>query len=138
MWSHYADYHKGFCLGYDFRDTELQSEFEPVIYSEDMYDATSVILGDISNINPFWMKYTAMRKHIDWAYEREWRLIKFAWEQDNSKYALSIPQPKVIYLGCKIDERNKDKLIDAAKAKSMEIYQMKMDEKKFMLNPIKI
>lgn len=74
MWSHYADYHKGFVLEYDFSSckiNEVQSEnLFPVLYSDEPYNAKDVIswfvLRDSGTVMPFpdvnyWVKAVFLR-----------------------------------------------------------------------------
>lgn len=134
MWSHYSDFHRGFCLEYDFRDTDFQSKIEPVIYSDNIVDITDYIINE-KIVNPFFVKYTAMRKYTDWKYEQEWRLIENG-KEELKGYTLKLPSPKSIFLGCNISKWYETRLIKIAKAKSMKIYKMQMKPDKFELIPM--
>lgn len=88
MWSHYADDHKGFVLEYDFlsckaNEAQLENLF-PVLYSDEPYNAKEVIswfvLRDNGMLIPFpdvnyWIK-ACLFKATEWAYEKEWRILK--------------------------------------------------------------
>jgi len=78
MWSHYADYHKGLCLVFDTtKDTECFSRGCGIIYSN---KRPKYGLGqEIKLINPLTTKF------IDWAYEQEFRIIKFPTEHQNNQ-----------------------------------------------------
>jgi hypothetical protein len=72
MWSHYADKHKGICLGFDIADEHLK----PVDYVD------SVVKFDNSNPSKF-LEYLEMvgidklltLKYKDWTYEQEVRVF---------------------------------------------------------------
>ncbi|MEQ1489192.1 MAG: DUF2971 domain-containing protein [Terricaulis sp.] len=69
MWSHYADRHRGVCLGCDIPDDAV---FE-VRYSEERVPFTRELL---SHKDPEeWMKRYLGTKHAAWAEEREVRVI---------------------------------------------------------------
>lgn len=104
MWSHYADYHKGFVLEYDFRTKIAKCDtcynkicnnrnnitLFPIIYTNECYDATEyaawcVVVSllykkgvNIQNFKPFdelASHKTILHKSTDWANEREWRMV---------------------------------------------------------------
>lgn len=104
MWAHYANNHKGFAIGYDFRNNEITpcsncpnrscSNIElatlyPVIYSDKRYNATEygqwVVQQQINRMmnipieetftNPFLFTKAALYKSNDWSYENEWRIV---------------------------------------------------------------
>lgn len=99
MWSHYSDKHRGICLGYD--DTKFTKDYPGVLnkvrYSTHYPD---VQLGEVAqDINKMLEKYL-LTKHVDWRYEREWRLII----HDEAKTRVPAPFPlKEIIFGVKID-----------------------------------
>ncbi|MBD5467419.1 MAG: DUF2971 domain-containing protein [Lachnospiraceae bacterium] len=104
MWAHYADNHKGFAIGYDFRNNEItqcsncpnrsctnikQGTIYPMIYSDKRYDATRygqwIVQQQINHIigipteelynDGFLFTKAALHKSNDWSYENEWRII---------------------------------------------------------------
>ncbi len=82
MWAHYADSHKGFCLGFAREETNVLGQYaDPVEYRDTFpmpkiahfkNDAGLQIIHDIA--------YTKSR---DWEYEREWRVVK---QQGDEEY----------------------------------------------------
>lgn len=70
MWSHYANQHKGICIGFDtsypmFKlawDVNYQEEFPVIVRPADSVDVL--------------LKKTVQTKAACWAYEKEWRIIK--------------------------------------------------------------
>ncbi len=138
MWSHYADYHKGFVLGYDLREMLLPNPnglgLFPVVYDNKRFDATSYLcycLGfsmglPMRNIDMMGHFKLLLYKAMEWAYELEWRLINA--QPANKLGGRSEPVviiPNSIYYGCKISEENFEKLHEIAKLKGLEEYKMK-------------
>jgi len=73
MWSHYADEHKGLCLGFTRTDTNELGEYGkcyPVIYSADLPSFTPEQLT-----NPQYVGKALTTKADFWSYELEWRMI---------------------------------------------------------------
>src|SRR5262245_41537042 len=64
MWSHYADRHKGICLGFDIPDGKVQE----VAYATDRLQLVTSKPLDESVLKA--LLYT---KSKDWSYEKEWR-----------------------------------------------------------------
>jgi len=75
MWAHYADSHKGFCLGFENHETNILGQYgSPVVYVDKMPKPNIASFamdagGDIIHI----IAYT---KSNDWSYEKEWRVLK--------------------------------------------------------------
>lgn len=74
MWSHYADEHKGLCIGIEIDVDQLPEELRLVkveYIDEDIpiIDAKSLTSDIDAEINILSTKF------IDWSYEKEWRLI---------------------------------------------------------------
>ncbi len=70
MWSHYGQHHKGIALQFEYaRDPVNFSYVLPINYSN-RYPAINYFAGreDYSTL--------VLRKYCDWAYEKEWRLVK--------------------------------------------------------------
>lgn len=70
MWGHYADNHKGICLGFDV-DTKSPEykEFVKVIYKKEK------VHFKIEQLEEGFNKKLIKFKDISWEYEREWRAL---------------------------------------------------------------
>ena len=135
MWSHYADFHKGFALEYNSEQLLAQNSFGvfPVIYDDERYDASSYLMWFWSQImgykipNPDTMSHIrcVLHKSKDWEYEKEWRMVNYL-PRDILKESVSAisQRPKAIYYGCKISQENKQKLHKIAKQKHIMEYDM--------------
>ncbi|MCP2121519.1 UNVERIFIED_ORG: hypothetical protein J2Y93_001564 [Pantoea agglomerans] len=93
MWSHYADNHKGLCLGYTIPD-KAKVKIRPINYTSNSRDIkTSQILkmlnGD-TNAKLEIEKAIFLRKASPWQYEKEWRMISKIGKQNASLYLSDI------------------------------------------------
>ena len=118
MWSHYANGHKGFCIGYDTSEAKIK-ELYPVFYHENFFP----IIKTGKDINDF--KFNSLIKYKDWKYENEWRLISY-----ESPLCL---KPSEIYLGARFDDININLFKDIASEKNCKLYQMEMNYSEYSL-----
>lgn len=140
MWSHYADFHMGFVLEYDFRRT-LKNPIEnvliaPVIYDEERLDVSSYIAWEflhllgVNSKNPDIASHikVALHKSAAWAYENEWRLVDCTFHEITDKTASAIPyRPRAIYYGARMDAGKKGLLHGIAQEKGIRDYEMYID-----------
>jgi hypothetical protein len=140
MWSHYAEYHSGYCIEYDFKGLGLKhvrnSMLYPVIYSQSYFDATeyyrSTLLGDIKEYNNLFGVYPTISKSPEWSYEKEWRMIfPYGPSAPDEIRALSMPKPKAIYLGVRMNEENRDTILQIAKERKVPVYQVVQSQEGF-------
>ena len=141
MWSHYADYHKGFALEYEMRPTLTKGIKEgvglyPVIYDDIRYDASQYMawaflkMFGISAPNPDVLSHTkcALHKSRQWEYENEWRLVDYSTRNYLVENITSINyKPTAIYYGVHISNENKERLHKIAKAKGIAEFDMYID-----------
>lgn len=80
MWSHYADEHRGFCIGYATHPT-LNSKIHKVNYTNDplcidLHDLISMLDDPACYLEASRIKKVALlHKTKHWSYEQEWRYI---------------------------------------------------------------
>ena len=141
MWSHYADYHKGFALEYEMRPTLTKGIKEgvglyPVIYDDIRYDASQYMawaflkMFSINAPNPDILSHTkcALHKSRQWEYENEWRLVDYSTRNYLVENITSINcKPTAIYYGVHISNENKERLHMIAKAKGIAEFDMYID-----------
>lgn len=138
MWSHYADSHKGFALGYDMTDLYNMQSIEnlyPVCYSDKKIDVTietsSVQLDIMSedrnySIDKLLGIKCSLFKSVDWSYENEWRMV--IRDLDRKENWGSIPlKASEIYYGCRINQKTKEDLHAIAVNQGLREYQMIID-----------
>lgn len=108
MWSHYSDQHKGICIEYDFSEyLQVNNLLYPVVYSDDLFEFNLFQQNITNPSNQLIISNT--RKAKDWYYEKEWRLIYPAVEEENQSGHLVVPPPKAIYLGVRYEQNTEYK-----------------------------
>ncbi len=158
MWSHYANYHKGYSLIYDKKDLKRAERYaandskindeirlKKVMYVSSQIDLTEDIrdyvrfecmdnLGDVEtpdgSIPVFKLQQSITEKSKEWSYEKEWRLIL-------SDMNIMAPSPlkyikcipKGIILGAHCNQEDSEKLISICRRKNIPIYRMYLDER---------
>lgn len=138
MWAHYANFHKGFCLEYDF--CEMNRVFKegiiPILYDNEYsrsYECTSE-----EECRKFRLG-CAFTKALEWEYEKEWRLLSCDESKNGQRgYQMDFIRPSKIYLGCRCEERLKKDLKKVCSNQNIELYQMRMKPETFCLESEKI
>lgn len=146
MWAHYTDSHKGFAIEYDFRNYNTpcvdcqnkcsQEHYEslfPVVYSIEKFNAKDflseyllqILMSNFSK-NLFIPQDDVLaiykiflHKSLDWEYEKEWRFVSMCQTHPGIKV-----KPSAIYLGCKMEQSNRNELCSFARENNIPIYQM--------------
>lgn len=136
MWSHYAESHTGFCIGYDFHEIgkkDLRSRsIYPVIYSDERFDATDVF-GKNPNVNNIlYLHQSALMKSTQWSYEKEWRLV-FGNMIIQKEMSFRVPKPKHVLLGKNISAENETRIRGICESKDIEVYKMAIKNEQFVL-----
>ena len=135
LWSMYTDNYRGICIEYDFEhEIELAFHTLPVLYQKDRNNnAIALILEDF--INGFIKSFTLggidtnriayitllLTKSTDWEFQHEWRIFGDA----NTK--VNAPKINAIYLGNKCCPKNKNKILEIARAKNIPVYKQTVD-----------
>lgn len=119
MWSHYAENHKGYLIGFDgdheyFNQKIGQSDelrhLRKIVYKA---DRPKINLMEPEGVEIFTVK------HLQWEYEAEWRMIRPFCDSslriDNDKYPIYLfefPPSAVIsvILGCRMNYLDKEKI----------------------------
>ncbi|MFR0019566.1 DUF2971 domain-containing protein [Clostridium paraputrificum] len=135
MWSHYANNHEGFCIGYDMKELGLkvQELTMPVIYSNKLVKEINV--DNICN-NDF--LYSLLSKCEEWEYEQEWRIIDINNFLLNKMDNYLKMKPSELYLGAKINSKDKATLKEIAEKKQLDVYQMVMSKDEYVLKAVKL
>jgi hypothetical protein len=139
MWSHYTKNHTGFCIEYDLTSIpygDFRTRFlYPVIYSDKLFDATKWMeTTPNSQFNNLYMKYAALHKSNEWAYEKEWRLLFSAGVMEKQQ-SYPMGKPKALYLGAMISKEDQGKIVDIAKNKGINVFKMELHNQHFRLLP---
>lgn len=135
MWAHYANGHKGICICYRYEDLVKAYgvlNVLPVTYTENFYKFST--FDEYVNNSQIFIKL-CKTKSLEWAYEKEWRLM--GGHRINDPYCpgkiVQTPKPYSIYMGAKIDEQRKSQLIGICKEKNIKLYQMRPSERGYRL-----
>jgi hypothetical protein len=127
LWSHYAEFHTGFCVR--FKKSKLLDSVE--IYHHDDINYTAKpfdVVEDINNKNELHLaKIICFKKSPDWRYEQEYRLI-----HSDSSTVGSLAKPffyprdvvDEIYFGVNALNENKIKLMEALKDQNIKFRNM--------------
>lgn len=122
MWSHYADSHRGICVGFDI--DELQSNFEHIFRINYQKKFPEISILDSNQPLKFLSAFNT--KHPDWSYEEEIRVVNM---HSPRKVKFSAQMIKSVYLGCEISNKTKEyilKLLDSRELK-INAYQAEKD-----------
>lgn len=82
MWAHYADKHKGICLGFDVPEPGPDGIISPVSYNTDRLQFVLDHSKDKLGIDGEFVRTLMFTKSKEWAYEREWRTLANLNERD--------------------------------------------------------
>ena len=101
MWSYYADEHKGFCAEYSLQKLlDSGVDIFPVVYAEKW---------DADRTNPEFSTQVALIKSVEWAHEKEWRVVCVSPDKENKiGIRLNAVMPETIYVGCHDQEHITD------------------------------
>lgn len=148
MWSHYAEEHKGVVLKLaciDEIDNTLLAA-RKVKYSDRFISFPSAevyakhLTGEapIDFVSLCWD--IAFTKHVDWSYEREWRVhLALPQGSPGDGYSLYDEDPRVFqaaYLGCRMDEAHQRQIVATIRKEipAMEIYMARKSSTNFGLS----
>lgn len=102
MWSHYAEYHKGFCIEYTIDETSpLQTMAKPVKYTHE-YPSLSV-KNLPAGVTENFLDVCLYTKAKQWSYEKEWRAIM---DVGGKLYEAPAPVSAIIF-GARMPEAHK-------------------------------
>ncbi|TDS25586.1 Protein of unknown function (DUF2971) [Halanaerobium congolense] len=76
---------------------------------------------------------TFLVKSTNWSYENEWRIIIEGDICDYFDNKIPFPYIKKIYLGCNMNKKNIDALIEIGKKLNVEVVMLKMNNSKYIL-----
>jgi len=140
MWGHYADSHKGICIGFDYYKLSFTFKGpvppEQVKYPDDNeypkwnpFDGTVMTRDKAESI----CEKIYFTKAINWKYEKEWRVVLP--EHGRSLQKISPSALVSVHLGCQIAKSDKDDVINwcLQREQKPKIYQMIKDDTSYSL-----
>lgn len=136
MWSHYANYHKGFVAGFD--TDMLFNAISPTILSvtyQDEYPTIMPGLGTDEGAHEIAQMYSV--KSSLWSYEEEVRMFKMY--AAGKSYTYQPEALREIIFGCKISSAHRSEMLALAPSfPNVKFYDAKMDSRAFKLNIIPV
>lgn len=130
MWSHYAQFHAGICIEYDFSNINYTSRLlltlSPVKYSNELFD-----MNRYSKRKPIdKIQLATLSKYDCWKYENEWRLISILKEEQRFK----LNKPTAVILGTKISEVDKIWISKLCAERDIPVKQAVLDRTQYKLH----
>lgn len=124
MWTHYADNHKGYCIGFDekyLRYSQLFGKISRVTYSNIYPELNPLTKSkEERDIKHFY-------KSLEWEYEDEIRLMKLYFDYTTEKpdriINLENKYIKEVILGLQISKIDKNEIIQIARDKDIKVFQ---------------
>lgn len=129
MWAHYADHHKGICLGLDTdvlkryvvaaaKQFRTYIEALPVTYQTD-YPEVNFYEGSVTNPEDFESRWDiTMRlvgtKSVHWGYEEEMRLV--LWDGAGKRLRCGPGLVREVVLGCRVSDEDEQAVLRAVEA----------------------
>jgi hypothetical protein len=137
LWSHYADNHRGFCIGFDIKNLKTLDEIGmgwPVNYSDE-FPRIDPLLDDQFEI----AKLEVNTKAKDWEYEGEFRLFTIIGTRMKSR-VYKIPDNcfREVIIGLKFPKDKIKTIKEITEAKKIKLYQAIGLDNKFKLDRIEI
>ena len=124
MWSHYADFHKGYCIGFyehKLRTSQLFGKGGTVSYSK-KFPEMSPLEGNITE-KSFMQTHS---KADDWYYEKEYRLMKLFYPNPPSvdDRIVTIPDDFIaeVIIGLCTPEEDKKEILDVCKNRGIIVF----------------
>lgn len=125
MWSHYADFHRGVCLGID------TSRLSPRRILKVQYSTEMPLLSGWSYTKQSQEAFVllSLTKSVDWSYEQEWRTVS---DPGVKFYPGCVDQ---LILGARISPETKSAVMHAVQDSShqIDVFQAIMSSNKFAL-----
>ena len=126
LWSHYANSHKGFCIGFNVRQLKrfcLKRDHElgeAISLEEVEYREKYPFINAYTSSKDERLKSQLLTKSPEWNYERECRLIWF--KGANKRLKINDGIIRRVILGCRTSQLDKDEIISILKTRKDRIY----------------
>lgn len=133
MWAHYADSHKGFCVGIDTEHLfeTVGGAFGPVIYQDD-FPFLPLLTEEGQDIETMIRMLNTKSPH--WGYEDEFRLTKHG--ASNVSFKLKPDAIAEVILGCNISKKDQVEIIKVLDERlpNTKIFQATTNSESFKLD----
>jgi hypothetical protein len=140
LWSHYANFHKGFCVGFWEDKLRISGSFARtgiVDYRQEFpYIRPTLEKNQEDRLQRIHIQTTTKSK--DWENEGEYRFLKcfFPNEPKSFERLITVPNEVIseVVLGINISPDNKDEIIEICKRKNIPVYQARKVPFKFAID----
>lgn len=122
MWAHYADEHRGICIGYKIKKLDKFTCFNKIKYDSIETNSEYNIFPISTTGTVYTLHDIFIKKHPDWKYEKEYRLIHLP-NNNNNDYFKDIEIKEIIF-GLECPEDSKNEIINKIKNPKIEFYEM--------------
>lgn len=123
MWAHYADNHKGICIQYKVKPSNIVDDNKIIVRLFDVdYDKPFPLDGDIPFVDSLRVKGDF------WRYEKETRLILYSRDKVGDYCSLGGYEIEAVYMGCRIEPDRRNYLKGLLKGTGIKLYQMSFSE----------
>ena len=121
MWSHYTDYHTGFCVEYSDELMDFLKISQGFLASGNVRYSKKPSLLDAFEVSPLQVVKVFFNKQLEWKYEKEFRVIlKY---QSNTKFLeINSHFIKAVFIGSKCNLEVSNKIIEMGKNRNIKIY----------------
>ncbi len=131
MWAHYAGMHKGICIEYEISDDMISThnDSNQVLRMAPVRYRNNKIMNDYITLDN-----ALLAKGASWSYENETRLIYYNLDDMRTTRKmgrfkqLSGFRINSIYLGYRINERDKKDVIKAARENAINVFQVRFND----------
>lgn len=119
MWAHYAEGHKGICIQYKLKPSNIFDTDDLVVRLLDVnYDIPFPLDGNIPFVD------SLVAKGDCWRYENETRLIMYSRYEVDKHCQLENFEIEAVYMGWRIDSEKRNYLKKMLKDTNIKLYQM--------------
>lgn len=136
MWSHYADKHRGACIGFDTES--LRSDYKTDSYFSNVTYSRRIVTKNLSKLRDAAIAHWISSKGKDWKYEKEVRIVLGT--IDSEFMPFNLHSIKEIIFGCCVTENDKQSIENLFLNKNnldwISISEMKMSSKLYKLEKI--
>ena len=119
MWAHYADSHRGICIQYNIKPSNIVDTRNRVIRLFDVkYNKSFPLDGKIPFVDAL------LTKGNYWEYEKECRLLLYSTRKEDEYCQLKDYEVNAVYMGSRIGKEQRNCLRTICREKNIDLYQM--------------
>lgn len=142
MWTHYAENHKGICIGYDDKIIDIKMpdginivhDDNESVFTTVQYKNDSLILKQDSNGN-FKVDEILRQKSTQWSYEEEVRIIAASSRTTKSGFSAKIDRASIkeVMIGANASEEFVEEIVHICQLVNISVFRMAINHGEFKL-----